>query len=78
MATYRALQSYEQMDSSWASSRENHLLHEMLEAAERGDPKGCEDAIEAYNPGQYAMKKWNLDMLGRIKGQIEEKAEDFS
>ncbi|MCJ1283446.1 hypothetical protein MMC26_002775 [Xylographa opegraphella] len=77
VATSRALESYRELDPSFASTRENQLLVDLAETVEQGDQEAFADKLFQYD--QFSkLDKWKTTILLRVKNGIEEKGEDFS
>lgn len=77
MATARALESYLDLDPTFASTREHQLLVDLAEAVEQGDQEVFSDKLFQYD-SLSKLDKWKTTLLLRVKNSIEEKGEDFS
>ncbi|KAJ5164461.1 Tetratricopeptide-like helical [Penicillium coprophilum] len=75
--TNRALESYRELDPSFASTREHQLLVDLTQAVEGGDPEGFGDKLRQYDQ-LSKLDKWKTTLFLRIKNNIEEAEEDFS
>lgn len=77
VALSRALESYRDLDPTFASTREHQLLVDLSEAVEQGDQEAYTDKLFQYDQ-LSKLDKWKTELLLRIKNGIEEKGEDFS
>lgn len=77
VATSRALESYRELDNTFASTREHQLLVDLAEAVEQGDQEVFADKLFQYD-NLSKLDKWKTTILLRVKNAIEEKGEDFS
>ena len=77
VAMSRALESYRDLDPTFASTREHQLLVDLSEAVEQGDQEAFTDKLFQYDQ-LSKLDKWKTELLLRIKNSIEEKGEDFS
>ena len=77
VATSRALESYRDLDPTFASTREHQLLADLAEAVEQGDQEVFADKLFQYDQ-LSKLDKWKTTLLLRVKNSIEEKGEDFS
>lgn len=77
VATTRALESYTELDPSFAQTREYKLLVDLREAVEQGDQEGFSDKLFQFDQ-MSKLDKWKTKMLLRVKDAIEEGGEDFS
>ncbi len=77
VAVSRALESYRDLDPTFASTREHQLLVDLSEAVEQGDQEAFTDKLFQYDQ-LSKLDKWKTELLLRIKNGIEEKGEDFS
>lgn len=77
VAVSRALESYRDLDPTFASTREHQLLVDLSEAVEQGDQEAFTDKLFQYDQ-LSKLDKWKTELLLRIKNSIEEKGEDFS
>ncbi|KXG48054.1 Tetratricopeptide-like helical [Penicillium griseofulvum] len=75
--TNRALESYRELDPSFASTREHQLLVDLTQAVEGGDPEGFGDKLRQFDQ-LSKLDKWKTTLFLRIKNNIEEAEEDFS
>lgn len=75
IATQRALEKYRDMDPTFAGQREHQLLMDLVGTIEEGDQEKFSDKLYAYDQ-MSKLDKWKTALLLRIKGQIEEGAED--
>ena len=73
----RALQSYRDLDPTFASTREHQLLADLVEAVEQGDQEVFADKLFQFDQ-MSKLDKWKTTILLQIKNSIEEKGEDFS
>lgn len=77
VATNRALESYRDLDPTFASTREHQLLVDLAEAVEQGDQEAFADKLFQFDQ-MSKLDKWKTTLLLRVKNSIEEKGEDFS
>ncbi len=77
VATNRALESYRDLDPTFASTRERQLLVDLAEAVEQGDQEAFADKLFQFDQ-MSKLDKWKTTILLRVKNSIEEKGEDFS
>jgi len=77
VATSRALESYRELDPTFASTREHQLLVDLAEAVEQGDQEVFADKLFQFDQ-MSKLDKWKTTILLRVKNGIEEKGEDFS
>lgn len=77
VAVNRALESYRDLDPTFASTREHQLLVDLAEAAEQGEPDAFADKLFQFDQVSK-LDKWKTTLLLRVKNTIEEKGEDFS
>ena len=77
VAMSRALESYRDLDPTFASTREHQLLVDLSEAVEQGDQEAFTDKLFQYDQ-LSKLDKWKTELLLRIKNSIDEKGEDFS
>ncbi|KAL2008680.1 hypothetical protein VTN00DRAFT_6874 [Thermoascus crustaceus] len=77
VATNRALESYRDIDPTFASTREHQLLVDLVQAVEAGDQEAFSDKLFQYDQ-LSKLDKWKTTILLRIKNNIEETGEDFS
>ena len=77
VATRHALESYRELDPTFASTREHQLLVDLAEAAEQGDAELFADKLSEFDR-MSKLDKWKTSILLRVKNSIEEKGDDFS
>lgn len=77
VATNRALESYRDIDTTFASQREHQLLVDLVQAIEQGDQEAFADKLFQYDQ-LSKLDKWKTTLLLRVKNNIEEATEDFS
>ncbi|EEH23040.1 hypothetical protein PABG_05251 [Paracoccidioides brasiliensis Pb03] len=77
VATNRALQTYRELDNSFATTREHMLLVDLAQAVEQGDAEAFGDKLFQYDQ-LSKLDKWKTAILLRVKNNIEEPGEDFS
>ncbi|KAL1984948.1 hypothetical protein VTN96DRAFT_8504 [Rasamsonia emersonii] len=77
VATNRALESYRDIDPTFASTREHQLLVDLVQAIEQGDQELFSDKLLQYDQ-LSKLDKWKTTLLLRVKNNIEETGEDFS
>lgn len=77
VATNRALESYRDIDPTFASTREHQLLVDLTQAVDQGDQEAFTDKLFQYDQ-LSKLDKWKTTLLLRIKNNIEEVGEDFS
>ncbi|KAI9824565.1 MAG: vesicular-fusion protein S17 [Thelocarpon impressellum] len=73
----RALESYRELDPTFASTREHQLLVDLAEAVDQGDQEVFADKLFQFDR-MSKLDKWKTTILLRVKNGIEEKGEDFS
>ncbi|KAI9833371.1 MAG: vesicular-fusion protein S17 [Phylliscum demangeonii] len=77
VATRNALESYRELDSSFASTREHQLLVDLADAVEQGDAEAFADKLFEFDK-LSKLDKWKTAILLRVKNSVEEKGDDFS
>ena len=77
VATNRALDSYRDLDPTFASTREHQLLVDLAGAVEQGDQELFADKLFQFDQ-LSKLDKWKTTVLLRVKNGIEEHGEDFS
>lgn len=77
VATTRGLETYTDLDPSFAATREYKLLGDLTEAVEQGDQESFADKLYQYDQ-MSKLDKWKTTMLLRVKEGIEAQGEDFS
>ncbi|KAI9804735.1 MAG: hypothetical protein M1825_001103 [Sarcosagium campestre] len=77
VATHRALDTYRELDPTFASTREHGLLVDLAEAVEKGEQELFADKLFEYDR-MSKLDKWKTTILLRVKNGIEEKGDDFS
>lgn len=77
VATSRALESYRQLDNTFASTREHQLLVDMAEAVEEAQQEMFADKLFQYDQ-LSKLDKWKTTLLLRVKESIQAQEEDFS
>lgn len=77
VATNRALESYRDVDTTFASQREHQLLVDLVQTIEQGDQEAFADRLFQYDQ-LSKLDKWKTTLLLRVKNNIEEAVEDFS
>ncbi len=77
VATKRALQQYAELDGSFASTRENMLLSDLVGCVEEGDQEAFSDKLFQFD-SMSKLDKWKTTLLLRVKNTIEKEEEDFS
>ena len=73
----RALESYRELDPTFASTREHQLLTDLLEAVEKNDQESFSEKLYMFDK-MSTLDQWKTTMLLRVKSNIEEAEEDFS
>lgn len=73
----RALESYRELDPTFASTREHQLLVDLLEAVEKNDQESFSEKLYMFDR-MSTLDQWKTTMLLRVKSNIEEAEEDFS
>jgi alpha-soluble NSF attachment protein len=71
------LESYRDLDPSFASTREHALLVDLLQAVEQGEQDVFADKLFQFDQ-LSKLDKWKTTLFLRIKSNIEEVGEDFS
>lgn len=77
MAANRALESYREIDPTFASTREHQLLVDLVQTIEEKDQEAFADKLFQYDQ-LSKLDKWKTTLLLRVKNNIEEEGEDFS
>ena len=77
VGTSRALETYRELDPTFASTREHQLLTDLAEAVEQGDQEVFADKLFQFDQ-LSKLDKWKTTILLRVKNAIEERGEDFS
>ena len=77
VAANRALESYREVDPTFASTREHQLLVDLVQTIEQGDQEAFADKLFQYDQ-LSKLDKWKTTLLLRNKNSIEEEGEDFS
>jgi alpha-soluble NSF attachment protein len=77
VATKRALDHYKELDGSFASTRENMLLTDLVGCVEEGDQEAFADKLFQFDQ-LSKLDKWKTTILLRVKNAIEKEEEDFS
>merc|ERR1712187_320990 len=77
VATNRALESYRDIDTTFASQREHQLLVDLVQAIEQGDQEAFADKLFQYDQ-LSKLDKWKTTLLLRVKNNIEEATEEFA
>lgn len=75
IAANRALEKYRDMDPTFAGQREHQLLVDLIQAIEEGDQEVYSDKLYAYDQ-MSKLDKWKTALFLRIKGKIEEGADN--
>lgn len=73
----RALESYKEIDPTFASTREYLLLADLIQAIEHGDQDAFADKLYQFDQ-LSTLDKWKTTLFLRIKNNIEAQEEDFS
>ena len=77
MAANRALETYREIDPTFASTREHQLLVDLIQTVEQGDQEAFADKLFQFDQ-LSKLDKWKTTLLLRIKNNIEGETEDFS
>ncbi|KIX97470.1 uncharacterized protein Z520_06922 [Fonsecaea multimorphosa CBS 102226] len=77
VATKRALEQYRELDGSFAGTRENMLLTDLVGCVEEGDQEAFSDKLFQFD-SLSKLDKWKTTLLLRVKNAIEKEEEDFS
>lgn len=77
VATKRALDNFREQDNSFASTRENMLLTDLVGCVEEGDQDAFSEKLFQFDQ-LSKLDKWKTGLLLRVKGGIEKEEEDFS
>lgn len=77
VATKRALDLYKDLDGSFAGTRENMLLTDLVGCVEEGDQEAFSDKLFQFD-SLSKLDKWKTTLLLRVKNAIEKEEEDFS
>ncbi|KAL2820429.1 soluble NSF attachment protein [Aspergillus granulosus] len=71
----RAIESYRDIDNTFAKTREHQLLNDMIKAIDAKDPEGFSDTLFQYDQ-LSRLDSWKEALLLRIKNGIEPPLED--
>jgi alpha-soluble NSF attachment protein len=71
----RALESYREIDNTFASTREHQLLVDLVQTIEERDQEGFADKLFQYDQ-LSKLDKWKTTLLLKIKNGIEGPEED--
>ncbi|KEF58277.1 uncharacterized protein A1O9_06203 [Exophiala aquamarina CBS 119918] len=77
VATRRALDQYRELDNSFASTRENMLLTDLVGCCEEGDQEAFADKLFQFDQ-LSKLDKWKTTLLLRVKNAIESQEDDFA
>ncbi|KAL1297532.1 hypothetical protein AAFC00_006104 [Neodothiora populina] len=77
VGTTRALESYQDLDNTFPSTRECQLLNDLKESVDQGEQEMFADKLYQFDQ-MSKLDKWKTTLLLRVKNAIEEKGEDFS
>jgi len=77
VAANRALETYREIDPTFASTREHQLLVDLIQTVEQGDQEAFADKLFQFDQ-LSKLDKWKTTLLLRIKNNIEGETEDFS
>ncbi|KAI9724219.1 MAG: vesicular-fusion protein S17 [Chrysothrix sp. TS-e1954] len=77
VAVKRALESYVELDNSFAQQREYLLLTNLVEAVDASDQEAFSDHLYQYDR-MSKLDKWKTGLLLKVKESIEQQGEDFS
>ena len=77
VATQRALEHFKEMDGSFAQTRENMLLTDLMGCVEEGDQEAFADKLYQFDQ-MSKLDRWKTTLLLRVKNGIEKAEEDFS
>lgn len=77
VATKRALENYREWDNSFAQTRENMLLTDLLQCVEGGEQDAFSDKLFQFDQ-LSKLDKWKTSLLLKVKNGIEKEEEDFS
>ena len=77
VATRRALDQYRELENSFASTRENMLLTDLVGCVEEGDQEGFADKLFQFDQ-LSKLDKWKTTLLLRVKNAIESQEDDFA
>ncbi|KAI9760011.1 MAG: Diphthamide biosynthesis protein 1 [Chaenotheca gracillima] len=77
VAVNRGLESYRELDNTFASTREHQLLVDLAGAVEAGEQEAFTDKLFQFDR-LSKLDNWKTTLLLRVKESIEEKGEDFS
>lgn len=77
VATKRALEQYTELDNTFAGTRENMLLNDLVVSVEQGDQEGFAEKLAQFDQ-MSKLDKWKITLLLRVKNNIEKEEEDFS
>lgn len=71
------METYHDLDHTFASTREAMLLNDLAEAVEGGDQELFSEKLFQFDQ-LSKLDKWKTTLLLRVKGNIEKQEEDFS
>jgi alpha-soluble NSF attachment protein len=77
IATKRALENYRELDNSFAQTRENMLLMDLVQAVEDGEQDQFSEKLFQFDQ-LSKLDKWKTSLLLKVKNGIEKEEEDFS
>jgi alpha-soluble NSF attachment protein len=77
VAAKRALENYRELDNSFAQTRENMLLTDLVGCVEEGEQEAFADKLFQFDQ-LSKLDRWKTTILLRVKNAIEKEEEDFS
>lgn len=77
VATKRALEHYRELDNSFAQTRENMLLSDLVGCVEEADQDAFSEKLFQFDQ-MSKLDKWKTSLLLKVKNGIEKEEEDFS
>jgi len=77
VAVKRALEHYRELDNSFAQTRENMLLTDLVGCVEEGEQEAFADKLFQFDQ-LSKLDRWKTTILLRVKNAIEKEEEDFS
>ena len=77
VGTRRALEQYNEMDGTFASSRESQVLHDLTDAVEEGNQEMFSEKLFQFDQVNK-LDRWKTTILLKVKESIEGQEDDFS
>jgi alpha-soluble NSF attachment protein len=77
IATKRALEQFRELDGSFAQTRENMLLTDLVGCVEEGEQDAFSEKLYQFDQ-LSKLDKWKTTLLVKVKNGIAKEEEDFS